>query len=369
MSLRSKTSAAAPVPAGYAEWFLRLKLRIAGARQRALLAANAEQIRLYHDIGREILERQERQGWGAKVIDRLSSDLRAAFPDMKGLSSSNLKYMRFFAQLCPDCRIGQQSADQLPWFHIVTLLTRGVNLGDREWYAREAIQQGWSRDTLVAHIKSRLHLRQGKAITNFRKKLPEPQAGLASAILKDPYHFDFLGLGEEAEERDIENALVRHITRFLMELGAGFAFIGRQYRLEVEGDEFFIDLLFYHTRLKCYVVVELKATAFKPEHAGKLNFYLAAVDAQLKAEDDRPTIGLLLCKTRKRLVVEYALSGSERAMGVAEYQLVRSLPSPLDTCLPTIEALETELSRDLKAVDSVRSDSQHTRHEAQRATH
>lgn len=347
MSLRSKTPAATPVPAGYAEWFMKLKQRIAGARQRTLLAANAEQIRLYHEIGREILERQERQGWGAKVIDRLSSDLRDAFPDMRGLSSRNLKYMAYFAKACPDLQIGQQSAAQLPWFHIVTLLTRVEGVAEREWYAREAVRNAWSRDTVEVQIKSRLHLRQGKAITNFRKKLPEQQAGLASAILKDPYHFDFLGLGEEAEERDIENALVRHITRFLMELGAGFAFIGRQYRLEVEGDEFFIDLLFYHIRLKCYVVVELKATAFKPEHAGKLNFYLAAVDAQLKAADDRPTIGLLLCKTRKRLVAEYALSGSERAMGVAEYQLVRSLPSPLDTLLPTIETLEAELSGDL----------------------
>ena len=332
------------LPPDYAAWLGLLKQRIAGARQRAVLAANAEQIRLYHDIGREILERQDRQGWGAKVIDRLSSDLRDAFPDMRGLSSRNLKYMAFFAKTCPDLQIGQQSAAQLPWFHIVTLLTHVQDPVEREWYAREVVQNAWSRDTLAAQIKSQLHLRQGKAVTNFRKKLPEPQAHVASAILKDPYHFDFLGLGEEAEERDIENALVRHITRFLLELGSGFAFIGRQYRLEVEGDEFFIDLLFYHTRLKCYVVVELKATAFKPEHAGQLNFYLAAVDAQIKAPDDRPTIGLLLCKTRKRLVAEYALSGSDKPMGVAEYQLVKALPKPLDTCLPSIAVLEAELT-------------------------
>jgi len=359
--LKSKPSSLS-LSAGYADWLSSLKRRIAGARQRALLAANEEQIRLYHDIGREILERQDRQGWGAKVIDRLSSDLREAFPDMRGLSSRNLKYMVFFAKACPGLQIGQQSAAQLPWFHIVMLLTTVQAPVEREWYAREAVQNAWSRDTLAAQIKSQLHLRQGKAVTNFRKKLPEPQAGLASAILKDPYHFDFLGLGEEAEERDIENALVRHITRFLLELGAGFAFVGRQYRLDVEGDEFFIDLLFYHTRLKCYVVVELKATAFKPEHAGQLNFYLAAVDAQIKAPDDKPTIGLLLCKSKKRLVAEYALSGSDKPMGVAEYQLVRSLPSPLDTCLPTIEALETELSRDLKVGDSAR-----TKHNARKS--
>jgi len=201
---------------------------------------------------------------------------------------------------------------------------------------------------LVAQINGRLHLRQGAATTNFSERLEAPQSGLAEQILKDPYHFDFLGLGEEARERDIENALVRHITRFLLELGAGFAFVGRQFRLEVGGDEFFIDLRFYHTRLKCYVVVELKAAAFKPEHAGQLNFYLSAVDARIKAPDDKPTIGLLLCKTPNRLVAEYALSGIDKPIGVAEYQLVRALPEPLDTNLPSIEEIETELSRDLE---------------------
>ena len=335
------------LPADYTDWLITLKHRIAGARQRALFAANQEQIKLYHYIGTEILDRQSRQGWGAKVIDQVSADLRESFPDMKGLSASNLKYMRFFAQECPECKIGQQTADQLPWFHIVTLITKLQDPTLREWYAREAIQHAWPRDTLVVQIKSQLHLRKGAAVTNFDKRLAPPQAGLAVEILKDPYHFDFLGLGDEAHERDIETALIRHITRFLLELGAGFAFVGRQFRLEVEGDEFFIDLLFYHTRIKCYVVVELKATAFKPDHAGQLNFYLAAVDAQIKAPDDKPTIGLLLCKTKKRMVAEYALSGMEKPMGVAEYQLLRALPKPLDTCLPTIEELESELSREL----------------------
>ena len=335
------------LPPDYGDWLASLKQRIQGARQRALLSANAEQIQLYHDIGRDILERQSRQGWGAKVIDRLSSDLRAEFPDMKGLSTSNLKYMRFFAQECPDRRIGQQSADQLPWFHVVTLITSLSDPALRDWYAREAFQQSWPRDTLKIQIKNQLHLRQGAAITNFQRQLPDPQAELATQILKDPYHFDFLGLGDEAHERDIENSLIRHITRFLLELGSGFAFVGRQFRVEVAGEEFFIDLLFYHTRLKCYVVVELKAVAFKPEHAGQLNFYLSAVDAQIKAPDDKPTIGLLLCKTQNRLVAEYALSGINKPIGVAEYQLVRALPDPLDTCLPSIEELETELSRDL----------------------
>jgi predicted nuclease of restriction endonuclease-like (RecB) superfamily len=337
------------LPADYAQWLASLKQRIQGARQRALLAANSEQIRLYHDIGREILDRQSQQGWGAKVIDQLSADLRAAFPDMKGFSSRNLKYMKAFAQECPDLQIGQQSAAQLPWFHIVTLITKLSDQSLRDWYAREALAQSWPRDTLNIQIKSQLHLRKGAAVTNFDRRLTSFHAGLATEMLKDPYHFDFLGLGDEAHERDIENALMRHITRFLLELGSGFAFVGRQFRLEVAGDEFFIDLLFYHTRLKCYVVVELKAHVFKPEHAGQLNFYLSAVDAQIKASDDAPTIGLLLCRTQNRLVAEYALSGIDKPIGVAEYQLVRALPEPLDTSLPTIEQIEAELSRDLEA--------------------
>lgn len=284
---------------------------------------------------------------GAGVIDRLSADLRAAFPDMKGFSARNLNYMRLFARECPDLLILQQAAAKLPWFHLVTLLTSLQDSTLRNWYAQEALQRSWPRGTLALQIKNQLHLRQGAAVTNFDERLAPPEAGLASQILKDPYHFDFLGLGDEAHERDIENALIRHITRFLMELGAGFAFVGRQFRLEVAGEEFFIDLLFYHTRLKCYVVVELKAHAFKPEHAGQLNFYLSTVDAQIRAADDRPTIGLLLCRNQNRLVAEYALSGIDKPIGVAEYQLVRALPDPLDTSLPSIEEIEAELSREL----------------------
>jgi predicted nuclease of restriction endonuclease-like (RecB) superfamily len=277
----------------------------------------------------------------------LSVDLKEAFPEMKGLSTSNLKYMRFFAQECPELLIGQHGADQLPWFHIILILNKISAPVEREWYAGQAIQEAWPRITLEMHIKNKLHLRVGAAPNNFHERLPEIHAALATQILKDPYHFDFLGLSDEAHEQDIESALIRHITRFLLELGAGFAFVGRQFRLEVEGDEFFIDLLFYHTRLKCYVVVELKATGFKPEHAGQLNFYLTAVDAQIKAPDDNPTIGLLLCKNKKKLVAEYALHGINKPMGVAEYELVRALPDPLDTNLPSIEELEEVLSQGL----------------------
>jgi len=331
------------VPAGYTDWLADIKSRVSAARQRAVLAANAELMRLYWQIGRDILERQASQGWGSKVIDRLASDLREAFPEMKGFSRANLMYMRAFAEAWSEAEIVQQAVGQLPWGQNVLLLTRLKDPALRLRYAQQASNDGWSRTTLELQIKNRLHERQGQAITNFEARLPAPHSELAHETLKDPYLFDFLGLGDDAHEREIENALVRHITRFLLELGTGFAFIGRQHRLEVAGDEFFIDLLFYHTRLKCYVVVELKATAFKPEHAGQLNFYLSAVDAQIKAPDDKPTIGLLLCKSQNRLVAEYALSGIDKPIGVAEYELVRALPEPLITSLPTVEELESEL--------------------------
>lgn len=291
------------------------------------------------------------------MIDRLARDLKAAFPDIRGFSSRNLKYMAYFAEHCPEGHFGQQPAAQLPWFHVVTLLTKLEEPQARAWYAGQAAQQGWSRATLEANIRDRLWQRQGAALTNFEARLPAPQSTLAQDTLKDPYLFDFLGLGNEAQEREIEAGLVKHITQFLLELGAGFAFVGRQYRLEVDGDEFFIDLLFYHTRLKCYVVVELKATAFQPEHAGQLNFYLAAVDAQVKSPDDKPTIGLLLCKQNRRLVAEYALSGIEKPIGVAEYQLLRDLPETLGRALPSIEQIEAEFAGDLLPEDEEQGES------------
>jgi predicted nuclease of restriction endonuclease-like (RecB) superfamily len=330
-------------PVGYTDWLADIKARVSAARQRAVLAANTELMRLYWQIGRDILDRQASQGWGSKVIDRLASDLRDAFPEMKGFSRANLMYMRAFAEAWSEVEIVQQAVGQLPWGQNVLLLTRLKDPVLRLRYAQQASNDGWSRTTLELQIKNRLHERQGQAITNFEARLPAPHSELAHETLKDPYLFDFLGLGDDAHEREIENALVRHITRFLLELGTGFAFIGRQHRLEVAGDEFFIDLLFYHTRLKCYVVVELKATAFKPEQAGQLNFYLSAVDAQIKAPDDKPTIGLLLCRSQNRLVAEYALSGIDKPIGVAEYELVRALPEPLITSLPTVEELESEL--------------------------
>lgn len=331
-------------PEGYAEWLKDIKERIRLAQQRAVLAANSEMIALYWQIGRDILGRQERQGWGAKVVERLAQDLQREFPEMKGFSSSNLKYMRRFAEECPDRQFGQQPVDQLPWSHIIGLITKVTVAHEREWYARAAIEHGWSRAVLVHQIESSLYHRQGKAVTNFQKNLPSPQSELAQQTLKDPYLFDFFSVGQEATERDIENALVEHITRFLLELGAGFAYVGRQVHLEVGGEDFYLDLLFYHLKLRCYVVIELKAVAFKPEYAGKLNFYLSAVDATMKHESDNPSIGLILCKDKNRLVAEYALKDISKPLGVSEYRLIESIPEDLQGSLPSIEQIEAELS-------------------------
>jgi predicted nuclease of restriction endonuclease-like (RecB) superfamily len=289
---------------------------------------NRELVTLYWQIGREILDRQQRQGLGAGLVDRLARDLKAAFPDMRGFSPRNLKYMRSLVQAWPDAEFVQQPAAQIPWFHLCTLLDKIKDPGAAELVCL-ALEHGWSQQVLTMQIETEAYSRAGSAVPNFRETLPPPQSDLARDALKDPYIFDFLGLTEDAQERDIEQALTRHITRFLLELGAGFAFVGRQYRLDVGGDEFFIDLLFYHLKLRCYVVVELKTTPFRPEYAGQLNFYLSAIDAQVKAPDDQPTIGLLLCKEKNRLVAEYALRGVAKPMGVAEYQLLRQVPESL----------------------------------------
>lgn len=333
-------------PDGYADWLAELKTRIHTAQQRATLAVNRELVGLYWRIGRDILDRQAAQGWGAKVIERLAHDLRTAFPEMKGFSPRNLKYMRAFAEAWPEAGFVQQVAAQLPWFHLCTLIDKLKTREKREWYLAKAIEHNWSRNVLVIQIETRLHERSGKAVTNFKERLPAPQSDLARESLKDPYRLDFLGVGQEADERAIESAIVEHITRFLLELGAGFAYVGRQVHIEVGGDDFFLDLLFYHLKLHCYVVVELKAGPFKPEHTGQLGFYLSAVDSQMKAEHDNPTIGLLLCKSQNRVVAEYALRDSNKPIGVAEYQLVAALPKELQTSLPSIEQIERELGDD-----------------------
>ena len=337
--------ALSPPPEGYAAWLADLKTLIHTKQQRAALAVNRELVELYWHIGRDILARQAREGWGAKVIERLAHDLRTAFPEMKGFSRANLMSMRAFAEAWPDPAIVQQAVGQLPWGHNLLLLSK---LADPAWrlaYAQRAVEHGWSRAVLQIHLETRRLEREGQALTNFPERLPAPGSDLARQALKDPYIFDFLGVGKDADEREIEAALVQHVTTFLIELGAGFAFVGKQVHVEVGGDDFFIGLLFYHLKLRCYVVIELKAGAFKPEHLGQLGFYLTAVDRQVKDPQDGPTIGLLLCKSKNKVVAEYALRDTSRPMGVAEYQLVESLPETLQTSMPTIEQLETELGR------------------------
>jgi len=333
-------------PSGYHDWLVALKSRIHNAQQRAALAVNRELVGLYWSIGSDILTRQAEQGWGAKVIERLAHDLRTAFPEMKGFSPRNLKYMRAFAEAWPDAEFVQQAAAQLPWFHLCTLLDKLKTREERDWYLSKAVQHNWSRNILVMQIETRLLERSGTAITNFEASLPKAQSDLARESLKDPYRFDFLGLTDEAQEREIENALVKHVTEFLLELGTGFAFVGKQVLLEVGGDEFFIDLLFYHLKLRCYVVIELKGGKFKPDHLGQLGFYPTAVDRQVKSEQDNPTIGLLLCKSKNKVVAEYALSDKSQPMGIAEYKLLQSLPAELQTSLPSIEQIEQELASD-----------------------
>ena len=332
-----------PPPAGYADWLADLKTRIHNAQQRAALAVNRELVLLYWQMGQDILERQGREGWGAKVIERLAHDLRSAFPDMKGFSPRNLKYMRSFAQAWPEAEFVQAVLAQLPWYHQIALLDKLPDSEARRWYAAKAIEHNWSRNVLVMQIESHARARAGQAVTNFAERLPAPLSDLARESLKDPYRFDFLGLHDDAQERAVEGALVQHVTQFLLELGAGFAFVGRQVLLNVGGEEFFIDLLFYHLKLRCYVVIELKGGKFKPEHLGQLGFYLTAVDRQVKTEHDGPTIGLLLCKSKNKVVAEYALGDKTQPMGIAEYKLLESLPADLQTGLPSIEQIEREL--------------------------
>ncbi len=335
----------AELPDGYGDALVDIRRRIEQARLKAVLDANATMIGLYWGVGRVILARQANAGWGARVIDRLSADLRAAFPDMSGLSPRNLRYMRDFASAWPDPEIVQRLLPNLPWGQNVVLLDKVRDPTRRLWYAQQCVQQGWSRSVLVLQIGRRLHERQGKSQNNFVQTLPPADSDLAAQVFKDPYLFDFLGTANPRREREVEQALVDHIQRFLLELGSGFAFVGRQVPLEVGDQDFVVDLLFYHLKLRCYVVVELKAVAFDPGFVGQLNLYLSAVDDLLRHQDDQPTIGLLLCRGKNELVVEYALRHLKRPVGVAEWEteLVAQLPKALRGSLPTVEEIEAEL--------------------------
>lgn len=332
-----------PLPEGYENFVEELKGRIRSAQVRAALSVNRELVLLYWNIGREILNRQKQEGWGAKIIDRLSVDLANAFPGIRGFGARNLKYMRAFAEAYPDEEFVQQVVAQLPWGHQVRILDAVKDPSQREWYIRQSFENGWSRNVLVHQIESRLFERQGNALTNFHRTLPQPQSDLAQELIKDPYHFDFLTLGPDLLERDLERSLIEHIRDFLLELGKGFAFVGSQFHLEVAGQDYYLDLLFYHVRLHCYVVIDLKIEEFKPEFAGKMNFYLSAVDDLLRQPQDQPTLGIILCKERERLVVEYTLRDLAKPMGVAQYRLTEALPEQLRAELPTNDELVKEL--------------------------
>jgi predicted nuclease of restriction endonuclease-like (RecB) superfamily len=341
---------------GYMKVVESIKREILSSRMKAILSANKELLELYWRIGNIIIEQQIAAGWGEKVVDRLSADLQAEFPDMKGLSARNLQYMKAFARLFPNFvqqvaaqlseseKSMQQLAAQLPWFHLCTLIQKVKIDSERFFYMQKAISNGWSRAVLVHQIESGLYQREGSAVSNFTQTLPALQGDLAKQTLKDPYIFDFLSLRSEYDEKELEAELTTHISRFLLELGAGFAFLGRQYHVQAGGDDFYIDLLFYHIKLHCYVVVELKTSKFKPEYAGKLNFYLSLVDDILKTSSDQPTIGMLICKEQNRVVAEYALRGLQKPIGISEYQLAKAVPDQFKGSLPTVEELEQELS-------------------------
>jgi len=333
------------LPDSYPVFLQELKRRICESHVRASVAVNRELVLLYWRIGRDILLRQERENWGAKVIDRLGADLKKAFPEMKGFSPRNLKYMRAFAEAWPQEEFVQEVLAQITWYHNLTLLEKLATESDRVWYARASIQHGWSRNVLVHQIETALHKRVGAAVTNFERTLPPPQSDLAQQITRDPYNFDFLMIADDAHERELEKGLLARLRDFLLELGIGFAFVASQYRLDVGGSDFFIDLLFYHLKLRCYVVIDLKAKVFEPEFVGKMNFYLAAVDDLLRHPDDKSSIGLIICKTKEQIVAEYALRNTMTPIGISEYKLSESLPADLKESLPTIEELKDELGK------------------------
>ncbi len=332
-------------PQNYVQALATLKERIRSAQLRAGLAVNQELVALYWEIGSDILENEKRLGWGAKVVDQISRDLHLAFPSMRGFSPRNLRYMKRFAASWERNLILQVPLAKLPWYHQITLLEKLSTKDERLWYAQAAVEFGWSQPVMTLQIETGLQARKGKAITNFSKTLPTPLSDLAQDILKNPYNFDFLTVGEEAHERDLEKALLHHLRDFLLELGVGFAFVGSQYRIEVGGDEFFVDLLFYHLRLRAYVVLDLKMRRFQPEYAGKMNFYLSAVDDLLRQAGDKPSIGMILCRSRSQVVAEYALRDTKKPIGVSGFTVTEALPSELIGSLPTVQQLKNELDK------------------------
>ena len=328
----------------YQSLLAEIKSSIRTAQVRATLSVNAEMILLYWQIGKMIADKQVQEGWSAKVIPRLATDLKNEFAELKGYSERNLSRMLTFYKEYAENLILPQPVAKLPWGHNILLIEKIKDQPTRFWYANQCLENNWSRDVLEMQIQNQLHLRQGKSTTNFKNTLPDQFSDLAIQALKDPYIFDFLTLAVPYREKDIENQLIIHVSKFLLELGKGFALVGQQYHLVVSDSDYYIDLLFYHTRLKCYVVIELKNTRFKPEYSGKLNFYLSAVDSLVKLPDDNPTIGLLLCKEKDSIEAEFALRDINKPMGISEYIIAQNLPENLKSSLPTIEEIENQLN-------------------------
>ena len=319
-----------------------IKKEIRSAQYRTAVQANTELLRLYYSIGKEI---NVHKVWGNKFIENLSMDIRADYPTNKGFSVRNLKYMAKFAATYSEQEFVQQAVAQIPWGHNIVLLDKITDSEQRRWYAEVCQKNGWSRNVLIHQIESGLYERQvlNSKVSNFKQRLPSPQSELATQTMKDPYVFDFIPFRADMLERDIEQALVRDVTKLLLELGTGFAFLGNQYHLNVGGDDFFIDLLFYNLNLRCYVVVELKTGEFKPEYAGQLNFYLSAVDGILKKDADNPSIGLLLCKSKNNLVAEYSLKDISKPIGVSEYKVTSNLTGELEKQLPSVEDIQNRI--------------------------
>jgi predicted nuclease of restriction endonuclease-like (RecB) superfamily len=330
--------------AEYAGFINDIKNRILRAQLKAAVSVNHELLYLYWDMAAKIVEKQKESAWGDGFLMQMSRDLQKAFPDMKGFSKRNLELMRqWYTFWINKSEIAKQLVSQIPWGHNLVIITKIKNYEEALFYVQKTIENNWSRAVLTHQIESKLYQREGKAITNFQTVLTKPQSDLADQTLKDPYIFDFLTIREKHDEKELEEALVNHVTKFLLELGTGFSFISRQYKLTVSDDDFFIDLLFYHIRLHCYVVVELKAVKFKPEFTGKLNFYVTAVDEILREEQDKPTIGILICKSKNKTVVEYALMDINKPIGVSEYQITQHLPDNYKSSIPSIEEIEAEL--------------------------
>jgi predicted nuclease of restriction endonuclease-like (RecB) superfamily len=344
------------LPSGYPDLLQDLKGRIRTAQVRAAFTVSRELVLLYWSIGWDISQRFVTEKWGGKVVERLAHDLQAEFPGVEGFSPRNLRYMRSLAEAWPEPEILQQLIAKLPWGHNLRVLDRIKDRPTREWYLRAALEFGWSQDVLVLQIKSRLHEREGKALTNFQRALPPSDSDLAEQILKDPYNFDFLTVAATAKEREIERGLLTHLRDLLLELGRGFSFVGSQVPLSVDGQTFYIDLLFYHVRLHCYFVFELKVGAFQPEHAGKLNFYLAAVNGTMRTPVEGPSIGVLLCESRSGPIVEFALQNTNQPIGVSTYRVTRELPARIQEELPTVEDLREVVKKLRTEMEILRKD-------------